>query len=79
MFAFKDDEESITLLPDYLENIVGDVYLSISEFAGDNYVHLHKFYNDRGQYLRAKYEGDERDEVGLFDVQSPNIRIFPCP
>ena len=57
VLAFKVDEESMTLLPDYLENIARDVYLSITEFAGDNYVHIREFYNDRDGYLRAKKEG----------------------
>ena len=57
VLTFKVDEESMTLLPDYLENIAGDVYLTITEFEGDNYVHLRKFYNDRDGYLRAKKEG----------------------
>ena len=55
--AFKVDEESTTLLPDYLENIAGDIYLTLTEFEGDNYVHIRKFYNDSDGYLKAKKEG----------------------
>ena len=57
VLAFKVDEESTASLPDYLENIATDVYLTIPEFEGENYVHIRKFFTDRDGYLRAKKEG----------------------
>ena len=32
---------------DYLEKIAGDIYLTLSEFSGDNYVSIRRFYTDR--------------------------------
>ena len=37
--AVRVDEEYPILLSDYLENIVGDLYITVNEFEGDNYIH----------------------------------------
>ena len=50
-------EECPLLLSDYLEKIAGDIYLSITEFEGDNYVHLRRYYTDRDWNLRPRKEG----------------------
>ena len=42
-----DSDEGTRLLPDYLENIAGDVYMAVTEFEGENYVHIWKFFTDR--------------------------------
>ena len=40
------DEECPILLSDYLEKIAGDIYLTLSEFCGDNYVSIRRFLHD---------------------------------
>ena len=37
-------EECPMLLFDYLENIVGDLYMTVNEFEGGNYIHIRRFY-----------------------------------
>jgi hypothetical protein len=44
--AVRVDEECPILLSDYLEKIAGDIYLTLSEFCGDNYVSIRRFYTD---------------------------------
>ena len=51
------DEECPILLSDYLEKIAGDVYLTLSDFCGDNYVSILRFYTDRDGNLKPRKEG----------------------
>ena len=51
------DEECPILLSDYLEKSAGDIYLTLSEFCGDNYVSTRRFYTDRDGNLRPRKEG----------------------
>ena len=52
-----EDEECPALLSDYLEKIAGDVYLGISEFCGDNYISVRRYYTDGCGDLRSRKEG----------------------
>ena len=51
------DEECPILLSDYLEKIAGDIYLTLSEFCGENYVSIRRFYTDRDGNLKPRKEG----------------------
>ena len=51
------DEECPILLSDYLEKIAGEVYISVTEFSGENFVHLRRYYTDRDGNLRPRKEG----------------------
>ena len=55
--AVRVDEEYPPLLSDYLENIVGDLYITVNEFEGDTYIHLRRFYTDREGSLRPRKDG----------------------
>ena len=55
--AVRVDEECPILLSDYLEKIAGDIYLTLSEFCGDNYVSIRRFYTDRDGNLKPRKEG----------------------
>ena len=55
--AVRVDEECPTLLSDYLEKITGDIYLTLGEFCGENYVSVRRYYTDRDGNLRPKKEG----------------------
>ena len=57
MEAVRVDEECPILLSDYLEKIAGDIYLTLSEFCGDNYVSIRRFYTDRDGNLKPRKEG----------------------
>ena len=50
-------EDCPLLLSDYLENIVGDWYMTVNEFEGENYIHIRRFYTDRGRNLRPRKDG----------------------
>ena len=50
-------EDYPLLLSDYLENIVGDLYMTVNEFEGENYIHIRRFYTDRGGNLRPRKDG----------------------
>ena len=52
-----DDEECPPLLSDYLEKIAGDIYIAVSEFCGENFVSIRRFYTDRDGNLRPRKEG----------------------
>ena len=52
-----DNEECPMLLSDYLENIVGDLYMTVNEFEGENYIHIRRFYTDREGNLRPRKDG----------------------
>ena len=45
--AVRVDEECPILLSDYLEKIAGDIYLTLGEFCGENYVSVRRYYTDR--------------------------------
>ena len=51
------DEECPILLSDYLEKIAGEVYIAVTEFSGENFVHLRRYYTDRDGNLRPRKEG----------------------
>ena len=51
------DEECPILLADYLEKIAGDVYLTLNEFCGENYVSIRRYYSDHDGNLRPRKEG----------------------
>ena len=55
--AVRVDEECPILLSDYLEKIVGDIYLTLGEFGGENYVSIRRYFTDRAGNLRPKKEG----------------------
>jgi len=55
--AVRVDEECPTLLSDYLEKITGDIYLTLGEFCGENYVSVRRYYTDRDGNLRPRKEG----------------------
>ena len=55
--AVRVDEECPILLSDYLEKFAGDIYLTLSEFCGDNYVSIRRYYTDRDGNLRPRKEG----------------------
>ena len=50
-------EDYPLLLSDYLKNIVGDLYMTVNEFEGENYIHIRRFYTDRGGNLRPRKDG----------------------
>ena len=52
-----DNEEWPMLLSDYLENIVENLYLTVKEFEGENYMHIRKFFTDREVNLRPRKDG----------------------
>ena len=51
------DEECSILLSDYLEKIAGDIYMAVTEFSGENYVSIRRFYSNRDGNLRPRKEG----------------------
>ena len=55
--AVRVDEECPILLSDYLEKITGDIYLTLGEFCGENYVSVRRYYTDRDGNLRPRKEG----------------------
>ena len=57
MDAVRVDEECPTLLSDYLEKITGDIYLTLGEFCGENYVSVRRYYTDRDGNLIPRKEG----------------------
>ena len=50
-------EECPPLLADYLEKIAGDIYLAVTEFSGENYVSIRRYFTDRDGNLRPRKEG----------------------
>ena len=50
-------EDYPLLLSDCLKNIVGDLYMTVNEFEGENYIHIRRFYTDRGGNLRPRKDG----------------------
>ena len=52
-----EDEECPALLSDYLEKIAGDIYLTMTEFSGENYASIRRYYVDRDGDLRPRKEG----------------------
>ena len=50
-------EECPLLLSDYLEKIVGDVFIAVAEFSGEKFVHLRRYHTDRDGNLRQRKEG----------------------
>ena len=50
-------EEYPPLLADYLEKIAGDIYLAVTEFSGENYVSIRRYFADRDGNLRPRKEG----------------------
>ena len=50
-------EECPLLLSDYLEKIAGDIYMAVTEFSGENYVSIRRYYTDRDGNLRPRKEG----------------------
>ena len=52
-----DTVESPILMSDYKQKIVGDIYLTVNEFEGENYNYIRKFFVDRDGHLRAKKDG----------------------
>ena len=52
-----DNEDFPALLSDYLENIVGDLYMIVNEFEGENYIHIRKCFTDREGDLRPRKDG----------------------
>ena len=55
--AVRLDEECPMLLSDYLEKIAVDIYLTLSEFCGENYVSIRRYYTDCDGNLRPRKEG----------------------
>ena len=55
--AVRVDKECPLLLSDYLKKIAGDIYLTLSEFCGENYVSIRRYYTDRDGNLRPRKEG----------------------
>ena len=62
------EEEGPTLLPDYLENIVGDIYLTVNSFENENYFHIRRFFTDRDGILRPRKDGCSftKDQLAIF-------------
>ena len=52
-----EDEKCPALLSDYLEKIAGNIYLTVTEFSGENYVSIRRYYTDREGDLRPRKEG----------------------
>ena len=50
-------EECPPLLGDHLEKIAGDIYLGVTEFSGENYVSIRRYFTDRDGNLRPRKEG----------------------
>ena len=50
-------EECPHLLADYLEKIAGDIHIAVTEFSGENYVSIRRYYTDRDGNLRPRKEG----------------------
>ena len=50
-------EECPLLLADYLEKIAVDIYPTLSEFCGENYVFIRRYYTDRDGNLRPRKKG----------------------
>ena len=44
-------------MSDYKRKIVGDIYLAVNEFEGENYVHIRRYFADRDGQLRATKQG----------------------
>ena len=62
-----EDEECPALLSDYLEKIAGDIYLAVTEFSGENYVNIRRYYSDRDGDLRSRKE-DASMTLGRFAI-----------
>ena len=52
-----DTEEAPFLMADYKRNIVDDLYLSVIEFQGENYIEIRMYCVDRDGNLKAKNTG----------------------
>ena len=55
--AIRVDDECPVMLDDYMQQIAGQLYLVVSEFEGENYVHSRKFFENAEGYLKPKMEG----------------------
>ena len=44
-------------MSDYKRKIVGDIYLAVNEFEGENYIHIRRYFVDRDGHLRVTKQG----------------------